>query len=109
MWPFKKKIKEFEYKFDKDRFVIKIYKDENKYFIKVWDRWSRDFYLKNGIDEGILKCRTIVGVCDLPENRKEIKILDIIDEIKNELRNDFIKERTKVPKKKKKIEKKKVK
>ncbi|GAH61703.1 unnamed protein product [marine sediment metagenome] len=122
MWPFKKKVKKDEFtsaslkvsrhKHYKDRFIIEVYKDEHRYKIDVFDKWSKRYLSDKDRDKGKLFCQTLTF--DLIKNENEIteaiKIQITVEKMKNALRDDFVRLRNKElknsnPKKKKKIKK----
>ena len=108
MWPFKKKevepIEKKEkiitpkYKVKEDRFSVIVNKDENNYMVEVYDTWSSIFFVKDGVETGTMHCRssTMYKVYSYEQ------VLKQIEENKEYLRLQFIKDRKKQLKTKKK-------
>lgn len=89
MWWFKKKKEvKLKRKVIEDRFVVEVFKDERRYRINVYDKWSKRFMSDSELDRGKLLCHS--DVFDSEENLwVEMKTEVIIEKAKDSLRKDF--------------------
>lgn len=94
MWFLKKKKIEKKakpkYNINEDRFIIGVHKDENKYRVNVYDKWSKRFMSDSELDRGKLLCNSTVFDSD-KDMWVEMKIEIVVEKAKDRLRDDFTK------------------